>query len=98
MSVQQHNKKTGNIWVTARLGKEFCLPSMKCNPAGSHGSLHELDSTAPLIAAGLPDDFELPDALRIIDITPICLQLLGLETPRQPGESAINNPQNSQKS
>jgi|TARA_R110001592_G_scaffold363204_1_gene681349 hypothetical protein len=92
------SEKTGNIWVTARLGKEFCLPSMKCNPAGSHGSLHELDSTAPLIAAGLPDDFELPDALRIIDITPICLQLLGLETPRQPGESAINNPQNSQKS
>lgn len=88
------SEKTGNIWVTARLGKEFCLPGIKCNPAGSHGSLHQLDSTAPLIAAGLPDHFALPASPRIIDITPICLQLLGLKPQRQPGESAINNPMN----
>ncbi|QDT41669.1 Type I phosphodiesterase / nucleotide pyrophosphatase [Gimesia alba] len=85
---------TGNIWVTARLGKEFCLPDLKCNPAGSHGSLHQLDSTAPLIAAGLPDDFELPASPRIIDITPICMQLLNLSPPRLPGSSAILNPLN----
>ncbi len=85
------SEKTGNIWVTAQLGKEFCLPELKCNPAGSHGSLHYLDSTAPLIAAGLPENFELPVAPRIVDITPICLQLLGLDPPRLPGTSAIIN-------
>lgn len=85
---------TGNIWVTAQLGKEFCLPSMKCNPAGSHGSLHRLDSTAPLIVAGLPAGFELPNSPRITDITPICMQLLNLAPPRLPGTSAILNPLN----
>jgi len=85
------SENTGNLWVTARLGKEFCLPAMKCNQAGSHGSLHYLDSTAPLITAGLPQGFALPDTLRIIDIAPICLQLLGLDSPRIPGISAIMN-------
>ncbi|QDU09816.1 alkaline phosphatase family protein [Gimesia aquarii] len=85
------SENTGNLWVTARLGKEFCLPTMKCNLAGSHGSLHYLDSTAPLIAAGLPSQFELRSSLRIIDIAPICLQLLSLESPRIPGVSAIMN-------
>jgi len=85
------SKMTGNLWVTAQLGKEFCLPTLKCNPAGSHGSLHVLDSTAPLITAGLPDHFELPRAPRIVDLTPMCLQILGLEPPRAPGESAILN-------
>ncbi|MFH1300246.1 MAG: hypothetical protein ABIK07_04230, partial [Planctomycetota bacterium] len=85
------SEQSGNLWVTARLGKEFCLPELKCNPAGSHGSLHYLDSTAPLIAAGLPLNFELPDAPRIVDITPICLLLLGLDPPRLPGTSAILN-------
>ncbi|WP_339736197.1 alkaline phosphatase family protein [uncultured Gimesia sp.] len=85
------SENTGNLWVTVRLGKEFSLPKMKCNQAGSHGSLHRLDSTAPLITAGLPHQFELPNALRIIDIAPICLQLLGLDPPRSPGISAIMN-------
>lgn len=86
------SEQTGNLWITARLGKEFCLPALKCNPAGSHGSLHYLDSTAPLIAAGLPSDFTLPETMRITDITPVCLQLLGLEPHRQPGASPILNP------
>lgn len=85
------SEQTGNIWITARLGKEFCLPNLKCNPAGSHGSLHALDSTAPLIAAGLPTDIKLPAKMRITDITPLCLQLLGLDPPRQPGASPILN-------
>ncbi|QDT83869.1 alkaline phosphatase family protein [Gimesia chilikensis] len=86
------SQQTGNIWITARLGKEFCLPDLKCNPSGSHGSLHYLDSTAPLIAAGLPADFELPEHLRLTDITPICLQILGVESFRKPGASAILEP------
>jgi len=86
------SEKTGNLWVTARLGKEFCLPSLKCNPAGSHGSLHYLDSTAPLIAAGLPPHYQIPEGLRITDITPLCLDLLELKPPRLPGASAILNP------
>lgn len=85
-------ENSGNLWITARLGKEFCLPSLKCNPKGSHGSLHLLDSTAPLIAAGLPDDFSLPEQVRITDITPICLELLGLPFTRKPGDSAIDKP------
>lgn len=83
---------TGNIWVTAKIGKEFCIPGMKCNPAGSHGSLHQLDSTAPLIAAGLPAGFTLPESPRITDVTPLCMQLLELTPPRLPGASAIMNP------
>ena len=72
-------KATGNLWVTARLGKEFCLPGIHCNERGSHGSLHKLDSTSPLFAIGLPDDFVLTDHPRIIDLAPIALQLLNVK-------------------
>ncbi len=84
--------ETGNIWVTATLGKEFCLPEIGCNKAGSHGSLHVLDSTAPLIAAGLPGHVKVPQNLRITDLTPLCLEILDMKPPRAAGASAVANP------
>lgn len=80
--------ETANLWVTARLGKEFCLPETGVNPKGSHGSLHRDDSTAPLIVAGCSD---LPEKLRIVDLMPICLQILGVDPPRPAGASHILN-------
>ncbi|MEZ6046424.1 MAG: alkaline phosphatase family protein [Planctomycetaceae bacterium] len=70
---------TGNLWLTARLGKEFCLPGLHCNEKGSHGSLHKEDSTAPLFALGLPSDFELTRYPRIVDIAPMALELLNVQ-------------------
>ena len=84
-------EQTGSLWVTARLGKEFHLPETSYNSKGSHGSLHRDDSTAPLFAAGLPENLKLPRPLRIVDITPICLEILGLKPPRPIGASAVKH-------
>ncbi|MAT14803.1 MAG: hypothetical protein CMJ46_05975 [Planctomyces sp.] len=73
------SEQTGNIWVTATLGKEFCLPGIHTNSGGSHGSLHALDSTSPLFAAGLPDNLKLPQPSRIVDVTPLALQILEIQ-------------------
>lgn len=83
--------QSGNLWVTAKLGREFCLPETSCNERGSHGSLHALDSISPLIAAGVPAEIAIPKRLRSVDITPICLQLLGLEPTRWPGVSHVDS-------
>jgi len=82
-------QQSGNIWVTARLGREFCLPETTCHDGGSHGSLHALDSTSPLITAGIPTNVSLPEYPRSVDVVPICLQVLGLATPRKSGESHV---------
>lgn len=74
-----HQPTSGDLWATARPGYEFKLPGTEVHDAGSHGSLHELDSLTALIAAGLPDDVEIPDPVRTVDIVPICKRLLGLE-------------------
>ena len=83
---------SGNLWVTSRLGREFCLPEIKTHRGGSHGSLHKEDSSAPLIAAGLPDGYPVPQALRTVDLAPMCLEILGLTPPRRPGASAVMAP------
>lgn len=82
---------SGTLWVTAKIGREFRLPATTCNEGGSHGSLHSLDSISPLVAAGVPAEINVPRRLRSVDITPICLQVLGLETPRMPGESHVHS-------
>lgn len=80
-------RQSGSLWITAKLGKEFCLPNTQCDSSGSHGSLHALDSTSPLIVAGMPEEIALPEVPRSVDIVPLCLELLGLEPERQIGES-----------
>ncbi|QDU80025.1 Type I phosphodiesterase / nucleotide pyrophosphatase [Polystyrenella longa] len=83
--------QTGNLWVTARLGKEFAIPGLHTNAAGSHGSLHKIDSTSPLFAAGLPKDFKLPDFPRIVDVSPLALQILGIQPRCESFDSARAN-------
>jgi len=84
--------KSGHLWATARLGREFCLPGTSVHARGSHGSLHALDSSSPLIAAGLPAGFELPENPRTVDVMPISMALLGLEPPRAAGASFGRKP------
>ena len=69
---------SGEMWLTARPGCEFELPGGKAHVGGgSHGALHALDSFSPLIigGAGAPD---MPRHPRVVDIAPLCLDLLGL--------------------
>jgi hypothetical protein len=82
--------QSGDIWVTARLGREFCLPGTHRNRRGSHGSLHALDSTSPLIVAGLPETIILPDHIRTVDVVPLCLSILGLESEHEIGAAHVN--------
>lgn len=73
-------EKGGDLWVTAHPGYEFRIPGMNVHPGGSHGSLHALDSTSPLLLAGVPEGVELPRHPRSVDVAPLCLAVLGLET------------------
>ena len=77
--------ESGHAWATARLGREFRLPKTQTHPGGSHGSLHALDSTSPLFAAGLPEGVVVPSPVRTIDFTPLALAAIGLEPPFPPG-------------
>lgn len=78
---------TGSIWVTARLGYEFQLPKTSIHAAGgSHGSLHHLDSTVPLIVSAAPDALAMLENPRTIDVMPLCMLLLNQSCERKPGE------------
>ncbi|MGC1275640.1 MAG: alkaline phosphatase family protein [Planctomycetaceae bacterium] len=79
--------EAGHVLVTARLGHEFDLPKVATHPGGSHGSLHALDSTSPLFAAGLPDGMTLPSPSRTVDFVPLALQALGIDFPFAPGQA-----------
>lgn len=71
-------ENSGAIWLTARLGYEFGLPNITIHTGGgSHGTLHKLDSTVPLLIAGA--EVQLPAYPSILDVKPICLQLLEIE-------------------
>lgn len=72
---------SGDVWVTAKLGREFSVGSTKINPKGSHGSLHRLDSISPLLTAGLPDGVKLPGSARSVDLLGLCFAALGVEAP-----------------
>lgn len=72
--------RSGDIWVTARVGYEFADPGAELHGGGgSHGSLHVGDSTSPLIAAGLPTGIELPANPRSVDLAPLILKCLGVK-------------------
>jgi hypothetical protein len=81
---------SGHIWVTARPGYEFQIAETKIHRGGgSHGSLHVQDSTSPLIIAGLPEEIELPEQPRTVDIASLCLTILSLEPDFPMGASHI---------
>lgn len=77
--------KSGDLWVTARPGCEFSAPGGDAHVGGaSHGALHALDSYSPVIVAG-PTKVPLPRAMRSVDLTPLCMQLLGAAMRYVPG-------------
>jgi hypothetical protein len=69
-----------DLWITSRIGHEFEIAETSVHTGGSHGALNRDDSTAPLIVAGLPDDIAVPEHPRTIDLAPLCLRTLGLES------------------
>ncbi|MFN2446220.1 MAG: alkaline phosphatase family protein [Vicinamibacterales bacterium] len=70
------------IWITAVPGCEFEVEGGRAHVGGaSHGALHALDSFCPVIVAGPRTPARLPVALRSVDITPMCLEWLGLASP-----------------
>src|SRR5919106_2744601 len=76
----------GHLMVTAWHGYEFKIPRTSVHGGGgSHGSLHAQDSVVPLLIAGAPDGIELPPYPRTVDVTPLCLGVLGLESGRAVG-------------
>ena len=82
--------ESGALWATAKPGAEFRLPRTTTHPGGSHGALHQLDSTAPLIYGGLPDDVTVPEHVRTVDVVPLALGCLQVEFPYEPGEGRVN--------
>ena len=77
---------SGEIWVTAQPGCEFEVPGGKAHCGGaSHGALHALDSLSPLILANATR--RLPPMLRSVDIAPLCMEILGLESRYKVGDA-----------
>lgn len=67
------SKKSGQLWMTAKIGHEIVVPLMKAYVGGgSHASLHRLDSQPPLLVAGAPDHVKIPEFPRIVDVAPLC--------------------------
>lgn len=69
----------GHLWLTAAPGAEFLVQGGGVHKGGgSHAALHRLDSTTPVLLAGAPEGVTLPRHFRSIDVTPLCLRMLGL--------------------
>lgn len=86
-------RMSGDVWVTARPGREFSYPGVELHlGGGSHGSLHAQDSLAPLFVAGLPNDVTVPSKPRIVDITPMILDILGAGSTEKPAAHAMGDP------
>lgn len=83
-----HPRK-GRLWVTARPGYEFQAQGQRVHhDAGSHGTLHELDSLVPLLVVGQPPQLRWSQTPRTIDVAPLCAELLGLPCDMgRPGDS-----------
>jgi len=90
---------SGDLWVTAQLGCEFCIDGIAIHHLGSHGSLHRDDSFSPLITAGIASEMLPHKAPRSVDVAPLCLNVLGLPSKRAVGQSHVSslNPQATQK-
>ena len=79
--------KSGEIWATAKAGCEFEVPGGEAHVGGaSHGALHMLDSLSPVIVAGGTTRHRLPRHMRLVDIAPLCMQILGVPMRYQVGD------------
>jgi len=77
---------SGDLWLTCNPGHEFKLDGVTVHPNGSHGSLHADDSFSPLIMAGVHEALMPKRTPRSVDVTPLCLSILGIASPYQVGE------------
>lgn len=71
---------SGDLWLTCKPGHEFKLDGIRVHPNGSHGSLHADDSFSPLILSGFDDSLMPKRTPRSVDVTPLCLSILGIES------------------
>jgi hypothetical protein len=71
--------QSGEMWVTARPGCEFEVPGGRAHLGGaSHGAQLALDANSQVIEAGGRAPVRLPQAMRSVDIAPLCMEILGL--------------------
>jgi hypothetical protein len=88
-------EQSGEIWCTARAGCEFEVPGGEAHLGGaSHGALHTLDSLSPVIVAGGGVRDVLPREMRLVDIAPLCMHLLGVPMRYRvgdPRDAAVNS-------
>lgn len=85
-----HAPNGGHVWATSRVGSEFQLQNSTVHTGGgSHASLHALDSQVPLLLAGAPEGMTLPPKTRTVDVMPLALQILGVDSPVQLSASRI---------
>jgi hypothetical protein len=83
-------KNSGHLWLTAQPGYEFRIAETSIHlGGGSHGSLHALDSLSPLVIAGAPKTLKIPAQPRAVDVTPLCLSVLGLKPNHSVGATRI---------
>lgn len=79
--------QSGEVWCTAKPGCEFEVPGGEAHLGGaSHGALHKLDSLSPVIVAGGGLRHTLPRDMRLVDVAPLCMQLLGVPMRYRPGD------------
>jgi hypothetical protein len=79
--------RSSRLWVTARPGYEFRAPGQQVHrSAGSHGTLHVLDSMVPLLVAGAASEIPLAVTPRIVDVAPLCATALGLAVDTRIGQ------------
>jgi hypothetical protein len=71
---------TGDVLVSATPGWEFTDIGGSAHSGGSHGSLHRIDSTAPLLSIGIEGGATVDGlgTVRLTDIVPMAISHLGL--------------------
>lgn len=83
--------RAGDLWVTAKPGFEFSLSDTGVHRRGSHGSLHADDSLSPLFVSGIPKELHPPKTPRSVDVAPLVLSALGIESARAVGASHVDS-------